>query len=987
MKYLLGLILLISVSASAQYSPTAAKTRFVNGIGLGTKDTLTMNAADTVAMIVGRDSLVYFRYKGYWKPLAYNSSLTGYVPYTGATGSVNLGSYNLTANKIAIGGSISAVALDVHRAGSIVARIENTNSSQDALFAYAQSAQNVWFTGIDYASGANNFGFYYTPDGTTVIRKAYFSNSGDLTANSFIKSGGTSSQFLKADGSVTTIIPSGSIDTGRAVTAIATGGSLNKVRDSLQANIGLKLNISDTATMLSGYKTYYPRAALSAGTGITYNASTGVITNSSPSTGGTVTSVATNTGSGITGGTITSSGTIAADTSVLSTKANVTASLLSKVSSVSGTSPIASSGGLTPTISISQSSGSTNGYLSSTDWNTFNNKGSGSVTSVATDATMTGGIITTSGTLKVDTSIMATRLRVQKGIDSLGAAKQGNITLTTTGTSGAATFSSNTLNIPQYQAAGTYVTSVTGTSPIVSSGGTTPAISIPAATTSVNGYLTSTDWNTFNGKQNALTNPVTGTGTTNYLPKFTGSSTIGNSIVFDDGTNVGIGTTSPSAKLHINGGRTLAITGNENYSLGIGRESNTNAYYLGVHSTSSPNLLFSNNAGTTNMTLDYSGNLGLGVTPSAWGSIFRAEQIGNNGGFLASRTDGINQIQLGVNGYFDGTNWIYTTSEYASRYYQASGAHYWSTAASGTAGNAISFTQAMTLFSDGNLGLGTSTNAGYKLDVNGTGRFSGNVTIGALTGSTTTPNYISLGSSYGTTLANGIKVKVYDGGGVPHGVGVTSGNLYLNTTDGSTDITLNTNSTERLRLSASTGAATFSSSVQTTDLRYSGTGYLTYDASNSGTGTFAIRTGGGYTPLTLSNTGAATFSSTLGINGVADNIKSGTYTPTLTGVYNVTSSTAFPCQYMRVGNVVTVSGLISAKATAANTWTRVSMTLPISSNFDWSYRAGGGGGSGASGNMCSIQAGASTSEVYLDVYPPNSTSTYDYYFSYTYLIM
>lgn len=45
-----------------------------------------------------------------------------------------------------------------------------------------------------------------------------------------------------------------------------------------------------------------------------------------------------------------------------------------------------------------------------------------------------------------------------------------------------------------------YVTSVSGTSPVVSSGGTTPAISMPAATTSVNGYLTSTDWNTFNSK-------------------------------------------------------------------------------------------------------------------------------------------------------------------------------------------------------------------------------------------------------------------------------------------------------------------------------------------------------------------------------------------------------------------------------------------------------------------------------------------------------
>jgi hypothetical protein len=48
------------------------------------------------------------------------------------------------------------------------------------------------------------------------------------------------------------------------------------------------------------------------------------------------------------------------------------------------------------------------------------------------------------------------------------------------------------------------VTSVTGTAPVVSSGGNTPAISMAAATTSVNGYLTSTDWTTFNGKQALL---------------------------------------------------------------------------------------------------------------------------------------------------------------------------------------------------------------------------------------------------------------------------------------------------------------------------------------------------------------------------------------------------------------------------------------------------------------------------------------------------
>ena len=76
------------------------------------------------------------------------------------------------------------------------------------------------------------------------------------------------------------------------------------------------------------------------------------------------------------------------------------------------------------------------------------------------------------------------------------------------------------------------VTGVTATSPVVSSGGTTPDISMAAATASANGYLTSTDWNTFNNKQPAgsyLTNggalgtPSSGTATNlTGLPLSTG---------------------------------------------------------------------------------------------------------------------------------------------------------------------------------------------------------------------------------------------------------------------------------------------------------------------------------------------------------------------------------------------------------------------------------------------------------------------------------
>ena len=76
---------------------------------------------------------------------------------------------------------------------------------------------------------------------------------------------------------------------------------------------------------------------------------------------------------------------------------------------------------------------------------------------------------------------------------------------TAAGTSGQVLTSAGA-GTPTWTTAGTgTVTGVTGTAPVVSSGGTAPAISMAAATTSVNGYLTSTDWTTFNAKQKAIT--------------------------------------------------------------------------------------------------------------------------------------------------------------------------------------------------------------------------------------------------------------------------------------------------------------------------------------------------------------------------------------------------------------------------------------------------------------------------------------------------
>jgi len=92
------------------------------------------------------------------------------------------------------------------------------------------------------------------------------------------------------------------------------------------------------------------------------------------------------------------------------------------------------------------------------------------------------------------------------------------------------------------------VSSVTGTAPVVSSGGTTPAISMAAATASADGYLTSTDWTTFNGKQSSgAAASFTSLAYSTTLTGGTGIVNIGSGQIYKDVNGyVGIGNTSPS---------------------------------------------------------------------------------------------------------------------------------------------------------------------------------------------------------------------------------------------------------------------------------------------------------------------------------------------------------------------------------------------------------------------------------------------------------
>ena len=104
--------------------------------------------------------------------------------------------------------------------------------------------------------------------------------------------------------------------------------------------------------------------------------------------------------------------------------------------------------------------------------------------------------------------------------------------------------------------------------------------------------------------------------------------------------------------------------------------------------------------------IDASGNMGLGVTPSAWGSGRRVFQMGTSPYIMGSGTS----LELLANAYFNGTDWIYNSNGATSYYALNAGAHTWYNAASGTAGNTISFTTAMTLDASGQLLLGATSN-------------------------------------------------------------------------------------------------------------------------------------------------------------------------------------------------------------------------------------------------------------------------------------
>ena len=844
-----------SLAPYVKYTDTASMlSSYYNKTATDAKLALKLNISDTANMLssyynkTATDSKLALKLNisdtaNMLSPYARTLALGGYIPYTGATSAIDLnaktvvnishlGINTTTVPTIllrAIGdnSSLSRIAMrgyssDANSSSIRVTKFRGTAASPQAplsgdglgkfeLAGYGTTSSDGYpqasFEGIATENwGATARGakvqIKITPN-TTITqavaltinqdKSAVFENS--ITGTSLIKTGGTSLQFLKADGSVdansymnisdtaTMLTPYlrstnyGLLKSGQIVSAdssllstklwrqtgidsvaaldaqkvkytdTATMLSAYYNKTATDAKVNLKVNISDTATMLSayynktatdskfalkvnisdteamlsGYKTYYPRAALSftAGSGA-YNNSTGVITIP------TNTNQLTNGAGFITGytetdpivkainGIVKSNGTTI---SAASAGTDYQAPISLTTTGSSGASTFVSNTLNVPAYTLAglggqpqlngtgfvKASGTTISYDNSTYLTTS--------AAASTYLPLTGG--TLSGTLNGTNGNFSQGLSVTGDLNIPIGIKDNTIGLT--GTTGYTTIGGNSTSFSflNYAKGAKFIY---GSSSVVnytlpSSNGT---IALTSDIPSLSGY-------------------VQGTGTTNYLPKFTGTSTIGNSLLYESvAGNIIIGYAGTD-----DGNKFQLYTDSQ---VGFDRRgSNVNVISNFMLNQNSSTALEIGIGGTT------------GYTIANWA----------NNAFIESAKG----LVLGA---------------YASDgiYFQ------------------LGRVSKMTLTAAGRLLLGTTTESTYLLDVNGTGRVLSGLYVQASSNSDLP--FINFSNNGGVYNWGRI-------GGLLQGDG--DGSLYFQTKLGGA---LGT----RLTI-ASTGAATFSSTIQT----------------------------------------------------------------------------------------------------------------------------------------------------------------------------
>ena len=360
------------------------------------------------------------------------------------------------------------------------------DSSGDATF------RNITLTGAVLAGAWN---------GSTIT--VPYGGTGATTLTGYVKGNGTSAMTASATIPNTDITGLGTMSTQNASAVAITGGTISGLGTPLPVASG-----GSGAATLTGYLIGNGTSAYTASATIPNTDITGLGTMSTQSS-----DAVTITGGTANGLTIGASNPAAG----IFTTLRFNSTLSANGSTGTAGQVLTSTGASAPT------------------WQSV--AGVGTVTSVdgsggTTGLTLTGGPITASGTLTLGGTLIVgnggTGATTLTGyvIGNGTSAMTASATIPTTDLSGtisnaqlansAITINGTSTSLGGSISVGT-VTSVTGTAPVVSSGGATPAISMAAANTTTDGYLTSTDWNTFNGKGSGTVTSVGGTGTVNGL--------------------------------------------------------------------------------------------------------------------------------------------------------------------------------------------------------------------------------------------------------------------------------------------------------------------------------------------------------------------------------------------------------------------------------------------------------------------------------------
>ena len=416
--------------------------------------------------------------------------------------------------------------------------------------------QNVGIC-VRHTGGITMKGFNVAAIGRTNDTPNQISIPGNITAASFVTSGGTATQYVRGDGSATELEISQDLSPQLGAALDTQGNAItgNYATDSrrailIESGSEHQLSIDDSGDFLittssSPTKVVIPESAttnftlgteieiaqkgagavtVSAATNVTLNASaTGAVTVPNQWGGASLKKIDANewllikkgsTGGGGGGG-VDTFNTLTGDVTI-SEGTNITFNTVGNdieisaaggggggtVTEVTTNAPLSvASGTSTPDLSISQATTSTDGYLTSTNWNTFNNK----LSSVGGDAAPILG-----GNLDVNNNSIVSLGGLDIRITPDGA---GNVVLDgikypqADGTGGQVlqTNGAGQLLFATVGGGSGTVTEVTTNAPLsVASGTSTPDLTITQATTSVDGYLTSTDWNTFNNKLSSV---------------------------------------------------------------------------------------------------------------------------------------------------------------------------------------------------------------------------------------------------------------------------------------------------------------------------------------------------------------------------------------------------------------------------------------------------------------------------------------------------